>query len=342
MKIHPAADIFPAMDDATFAGFKEDIRAHGLREPILVDQQGRILDGRNRARACQEIGMPLRTIQWDGNGSAVERVISLNLHRRHLTTQQREQIAVDVLALFEKEARERQKTARPGVRGGIASGKSATSDDAGFDYGENQKLGRARDKAAAALNVSGRGVSNAKRLRKHAPDKAAAVKAGTATMRDAEREATEQKRAEITLPFVNDKWQYFHLVEADHHLQTFPDVEQAEIKGMLARFNDYSALPPKPVLDMLRNLKTKAVKDRARIYELSKAHEQSDAFDLALTECANRPPMPDRRIQMLRDSARDLQKIAAVKDDDLSKAVLDLAARASQLADQLKGRKSAA
>jgi len=86
MELHPLCTLFPRMAGAEFESLKEDIRANGLRNPIVI-HDGMILDGGNRYRACLEIGTEPKTVMFDG-GNLVSFVLSANLHRRHLSASQ--------------------------------------------------------------------------------------------------------------------------------------------------------------------------------------------------------------------------------------------------------------
>ncbi|MCX6917169.1 MAG: ParB N-terminal domain-containing protein, partial [Verrucomicrobia bacterium] len=56
MKTHPLADLFPPMTADEMASLVEDIKAHGLAQPI-VTHEGAILDGRHRYQACLQAGV---------------------------------------------------------------------------------------------------------------------------------------------------------------------------------------------------------------------------------------------------------------------------------------------
>jgi hypothetical protein len=156
---HPAAKLFPMMENGEMQELVADIKAHGLIQPITV-YQGMILDGRNRYVACKQAKVEPRFETWIGNGySATEWVISMNVKRRQLTASQRAAVAVQALPMLEAEAKERQKLSG----GDRKSGKEKIPEPIA-------NAGQARDKAAALTNVNPRYVSDAKKIKEEAPE----------------------------------------------------------------------------------------------------------------------------------------------------------------------------
>jgi hypothetical protein len=161
---HPLADLFPLIEGAEFAAFVEAIKEHGQSESAVL-HEGKILDGRNRALACKQLGVPLKTRDWNGEGGTpLNFVISCNLHRRHLSTSQRAMIAAKLLPLLQEQAQSRmQRGKKTDPRASLREGQP----------------GKAAEQAAAALNVSPRSVdSAAKVLRAGTPELASAVQSG--------------------------------------------------------------------------------------------------------------------------------------------------------------------
>jgi ParB-like chromosome segregation protein Spo0J len=53
LAVHPVAALFPMLADDELDELVADIKARGLLQPIVLDAEGRVLDGRNRLAACE-------------------------------------------------------------------------------------------------------------------------------------------------------------------------------------------------------------------------------------------------------------------------------------------------
>lgn len=97
MEWHPYSKLFPLLGTEQLQTLADDIEAHGLRQPIVIDSHERIIDGRNRHAACQLAGVKPVYEPFTGTDAEVLKlVVSLNLHRRHLTESQRAMIAAEI------------------------------------------------------------------------------------------------------------------------------------------------------------------------------------------------------------------------------------------------------
>jgi hypothetical protein len=166
LEYHEVAAIFPMLEGDAFEALKQDIMVNGQRDPIWT-YQGKIIDGRNRERACRELGIEPRIQEWDGHGDLVAFVISQNLHRRHLSEPQRAIVAARLKQRLAEAARKRLATST----GGASPRPVAKLPEA--------EMGRARDQAAALVSVSPRSVQSAcKVLVRGIPELAQAVERG--------------------------------------------------------------------------------------------------------------------------------------------------------------------
>jgi hypothetical protein len=99
MEYHPIADLFPMLEGAEYEAFKEGIRNNGLLDSITV-YEGKILDGRNRHKACLELGIECRISPPLPFGmDPYKYVVEKNLHRRHLSIADRAIIADEMANL---------------------------------------------------------------------------------------------------------------------------------------------------------------------------------------------------------------------------------------------------
>ena len=114
LPFHPACAIFPLIEGDEFDALVADIKQHKLREPIDV-HDGKIIDGRNRYRACEKAGVEPRFTPFQGDEKGVVAyIISKNIHRRHLTARWKREL-LEQLIKQEPERSDRQTAKMAGV-----------------------------------------------------------------------------------------------------------------------------------------------------------------------------------------------------------------------------------
>lgn len=109
---HPLLAHIPvwAPHEPEFQSLKADIAARGVDNPILLDGQGRVVDGRNRRNACAAAGLavPAKTIPDD---QVVAAILSALGNRRHVTKGAMAYLLAPLLKPAVEEARARQAAA---------------------------------------------------------------------------------------------------------------------------------------------------------------------------------------------------------------------------------------
>lgn len=111
----------PPLSDAEYEALRADIAANGMRHPIVVDEDGRILDGHHRARIADELGIdPPREVVPDLTEEAKRGLaFTLNAARRHLDPAQRRAAVVASLrtdpSLSDREHARRTGVSHPTV-----------------------------------------------------------------------------------------------------------------------------------------------------------------------------------------------------------------------------------
>lgn len=175
-EFHKVSALFPLLEGKEFKELVEDIKKQGLLEPIWL-YENKIVDGRNRYRACKETGVEPAFRIWDGKGSLVSFVVSLNLKRRHLTPSQTACVAAEALPLYEAEAKKRQLRKPESVSPLMDEQKSRADSFAAEDF----KVARGYVAAAKAIKLS-------------SPETFEEVKAGKKKITQVVRELKKEKQ----------------------------------------------------------------------------------------------------------------------------------------------------
>jgi DNA modification methylase len=201
MEFHPAANEFPMMDEKRFSELKADIETHGLREPVTLCD-GKILDGRNRSRACEELGITPETKTFDGDPWAY--VWSLNGERRDLNDdcryliwkrchEQSEAWIAKQDGIKAEANRKRSEAAKGNDNAAKAKKNSGgTKSSPTVSVASKTKPGKAAKAAASKTNAGA--VARGDKLTKHAPDLADEVRQGKLKSSDAHKELRKRQR----------------------------------------------------------------------------------------------------------------------------------------------------
>jgi ParB-like chromosome segregation protein Spo0J len=183
MKHHPIADVWPMMAEDKLHELADDIRKNGQLVPVWL-YEGKILDGRNRWAACKIAGVEPKTKEYTGDEPTAF-AVAMNDRRRHMNKGALAAVAAELEQHFAADAKRRQQKA-------------------GKEHGRGQKVVekvpqpmskpavKAREEAAKSVGVNERYVSDAKKVKKEAPEVFERLKAGKITLQDAKREVAKK------------------------------------------------------------------------------------------------------------------------------------------------------
>ena len=165
IKIHPAAELFPMMDDEQFERHIKSLEDHGQLEPcVFLD--GQLLDGRNTYKAQIERGVKPDIVKLTGKEIPDPWVYSIqkNLDRRHLTASQRAMVGVSLKAHYNeiaKQSQEQSSSHEPKTppSGGGSNNKTGTAPHSGVANMSLKKRPKASEREAAAAVGAVVGVS---------------------------------------------------------------------------------------------------------------------------------------------------------------------------------------
>ena len=100
LKPHP--DVNLAIGARDYKRLVDNIRERGIKDPLTVDTQNRVICGIQRLRAAKEIGLkevPCTILQFYSSADIKRYSISDNLCRRHLSERDKKALAVELKRL---------------------------------------------------------------------------------------------------------------------------------------------------------------------------------------------------------------------------------------------------
>lgn len=173
---HEYASIFPMATDDELREMANDIEKRGQLNAIIT-LDGKVLDGRNRLRACEMVNAVPHFVEYTGIDPLGD-VLSWNLHRRQLTSSQRAIVATKLA------------TMKQGARNDLEP------------YANLRNV--SQEQASKSLGVSTRLVQQAKVIERESPELAKEVEAGRITISAAHEQikakAQEKEEEKYTEP----------------------------------------------------------------------------------------------------------------------------------------------
>jgi ParB-like chromosome segregation protein Spo0J len=86
----------PSLSLDEYEALRESVRRYGVIQPVIVDEKGTVIDGYHRVKVCKELGIkhPTRVMEGLSEEEKENLSVSLNIKRRHLTKDQKKELAL--------------------------------------------------------------------------------------------------------------------------------------------------------------------------------------------------------------------------------------------------------
>jgi ElaB/YqjD/DUF883 family membrane-anchored ribosome-binding protein len=287
-------------DFGDIEGLAKSIEQYGLLHPIVIDDDNNLVAGERRLRAHRHLG--LLSIEVTNIGmlsEAARREIELeeNLRRKDLAAYERDRDLTRLVETAAEVLKEQQSKAvdlrTESVRKST-DGSSAPSDD---------KTRRGRPREAGSL----RRISER-------------IGVPVQTIQDAKKHVETAE----AFPFMQEaSWKQYHVLQAREQLDRIPEPDRPKVAALI----DQPGIPPQAAIPILANLASAPSERREAILRLAESEDARDR-GLALTEAAERPPMPDPRITPINNAIREVrQAITPFPDDPLASQLTDIVSR---------------
>lgn len=219
LREHPEADLVPTMPVSEFQALLEDIRRRGILEPLHVQFDGTVLDGRHRLRAARALGLttvPVLLVHLKDE-TPVSYMLRAALLRRHLTDDQkaiiaeglRQALSRDVQAEQLKAAQQRGRESRWNGGSGTVPEPPPAPVAVEADLAptptpepvQERKAPPPRDTRREAAERVGlppesRKVRDAQTIARKAPELIPAIRSGEKTIQEAKREIRQREMVE--------------------------------------------------------------------------------------------------------------------------------------------------
>lgn len=235
MEFHPIANIFPLLSEDDLGQLAADIKQHGQRDPVWLFE-GKVLDGRNRSRACELAGVTPKTKEFKGTRQeAMEFVWSTNFHRRHLTSSQAAMalslrknldatFAAEVVERMKQEAQEKKRD------GGKSAGRGRPKKDV-KQISPPKDARKSRTIVAKAHGTNATTVAKTDKILASHPELAQDILSGFKSVTQVEREIKKQEISKkVDWPdgkyrviYADPPWSYgntqpdYHTEQRDHY-----------------------------------------------------------------------------------------------------------------------------